>query len=53
MVLIKFNIKKKINNFSTAHIDLMPMVSDILKIEYFLIPGTIMLSDGRSANVNF
>ena len=31
----------------------MPMVSDILKIEYFLIPGTIMLSDGRSANVNF
>ena len=49
----QFNIKKKINNFSTAHIDLMPMVSDILKIEYFLIPGTIMLSDGRSANVNF
>ena len=29
------------------------MASDILKIEYFLIPGTIILVDGRGANVNF
>ena len=31
----------------------MPMSCDILKIENFLIPGTILLSDGRAANVRF
>jgi hypothetical protein len=31
----------------------MPMASDILKLEYFLIPGTIIVSDGRAANVKF
>ena len=25
----------------------------ILKFEYFLIPGTIIISDGRAANVKF
>ena len=42
-----------INDFTTAHKDLMPMVSDILKYEHFLTPGTIVLSDGRSANIRF
>ncbi len=49
----QFNIKGKINGFSTRHINLMPMVSDILKIEYFLVPGTIILIDGRAANTRF
>jgi len=31
----QFNIKKRINNFTTAHKDMMPMVCDILKMEYF------------------
>ena len=48
-----FNIKKSKNNFTTAHPDLMPMVSDILSIEFFLTPGTIILVDGRGANVEF
>ena len=47
------NIKSDLVNFTTNHIDLMPMVSDILKFEYFLIPGTIIISDGRAANVKF
>jgi len=49
----QFNVKGLINNFTTAHLDMMPMVSDILKIEFYLTPGTIILSDGRGANVEF
>ena len=29
------------------------MAADILRFENFLIPGTIILTDGRSANANF
>lgn len=49
----QFKIKNDINGFSTRHNDLMPMVCDILKFEYFLIPGCIILVDGRGANANF
>lgn len=49
----QFDIKKKLNNFSTAHKDLMPMSGDLLAIEFFLIPGTMILTDGRSANAEF
>ncbi len=49
----QFNIKGKINGFSTRHKNLMPMASDILKIEYFLVPGTIILVDGRASNTRF
>jgi len=49
----QFGVKKDINGISTRHKDLMPMASDILKLEYFLIPGTIIVSDGRGANVKF
>ena len=49
----QFNIKGDINNFSTRHKDIMPMMNDILKIEYFLTPGTIIVTDGRGANAQF
>ena len=49
----QFSIKKKTNNFTTAHKDMMPMVCDILKIEHFLTPGTIIVIDGRGANAQF
>ena len=49
----QFKIRKKINNFTTAHKDRMPMVCDILKMEYFLNPGTIIVVDGRGANTQF
>ena len=49
----QFSIKNKINNFSTAHKDIVPIGCDILKIEYFLTPGTIIVVDGRSANAKF
>ena len=49
----QFKVKNKINNFTTAHKDMMPMACDILKIENFLTPGTIIISDGRTANCEF
>ena len=49
----QFKIKKKIQNFTTAHRDAMPMACDILRFEYFLTPGTIIVVDGRSANAKF
>jgi hypothetical protein len=49
----QFNIKNKVNGITTAHEDFMPMVSDLIKIEFFLIPGTIIVVDGRAANVQF
>ena len=48
-----FSIKKDIGGISTRHKDLMPMVSDILKFEYFYTPGTIIVLDGRGANAKF
>tara|TARA_Y100000768_G_scaffold113266_1_gene83467 strand:- start:22886 stop:23635 length:750 start_codon:yes stop_codon:yes gene_type:complete len=45
--------KGNIKGFNTNHLELMPMSCDILKIEHFLLPGTIILSDGRTANVRF
>jgi hypothetical protein len=49
----QFNIQGHVNNISTRHKDMMPMVCDILKFEYFLTPGTIIVVDGRAANAKF
>ena len=49
----QFSAKGNINGINTNHYDLVPMACDILKIEFFLIPGTIILVDGRSANAEF
>jgi len=42
-----------IDKFNIDHKDFAPMVADILKIEFFLNPGTIILVDGRGLNCNF
>lgn len=47
----KIHYKK--NGFHIGTDDLMPMNCDILKFEHFLTPGTIIVSDGRTANVRF
>ena len=49
----QFNVKKDINGVSTRHKDMMPMVCDILKFEYFYTPGTIIVCDGRGSNAKF
>jgi len=47
------DIKGNIQNIKAQHKDMMPMVNDILKFENFLIPGTIIIFDGRAANAIF
>ena len=49
----QFEVKGNINGFSTRHIDIPPIGCDILKIESFLIPKTIIVIDGRAANARF
>lgn len=47
------NVLKKINGITTNYTDFFPMSCDLLKIEFFLIPGTILIVDGRGANADF
>ena len=49
----QFNVKGDINAISTRHKDMMPMVCDILKFEYFYTPGTMIVCDGRASNAKF
>ena len=42
-----------IRGISTRHPDRMPMVADILSMEHFLCPGTLIVFDGRTANARF
>ena len=35
-LIYKWCVKDKLNNFTIDHKDLMPMVGDIIKFEYFL-----------------
>lgn len=43
----------QIRGIDTAHPDRQPMAGDILSIEHFLLPGTLIVVDGRSANARF
>lgn len=38
---------------STNHPDRLPMAADVLAIEHFLLPGTLIVVDGRTANARF
>lgn len=42
-----------INGFSLCSPTRMPMSADILRIEFFLEPGTLIIVDGRTANARF
>lgn len=43
----------EVNGISTRHPDRLPMACDILKLEHFLLPGTLIVVDGRTANARF
>jgi hypothetical protein len=45
--------KGEVSGISTRHADRLPMACDLLKIEHFLLPGTLILVDGRTANSRF
>jgi len=49
----QFDVQGDINGITTGHKDMMPMSCDILKVEHFLTPGTIIVTDGRTANARF
>jgi len=49
----QFNVTNEIRGISTAHPDRLPMSADILFIEPFLLPRTIIIVDGRTANARF
>ena len=49
----QFSPKGEIRGLSTRHQDRMPMAADILSIEHFLQPGTLIVVDGRTANARF
>lgn len=42
-----------VRGVSTDHPDRLPMSADILAIEHFLLPGTLIVVDGRTANARF
>jgi len=46
-------IKGKSNNINFADKSFTPIQNDILKMEAFLIPGTIILIDGRTNNAHY
>jgi hypothetical protein len=49
----QFNVVGQVNGLDTAHKDFMPMSSDLLLIEHFLTPGSLICVDGRTANARF
>lgn len=49
----QFSPKGDIRGVSTRHPDRMPMSADILAIEHFLQPGTLIIVDGRTSNARF
>ncbi len=49
----QYATSKNINGFEIGHKCRMPMSADILRFEFFLEPGTLILIDGRTANARF
>ena len=49
----QFSSNGNLRGMSTRHPDRMPMAADVLSFEHFLIPGTIIIVDGRTANARF
>ncbi|MGF7158517.1 hypothetical protein FHS85_000127 [Rhodoligotrophos appendicifer] len=49
----QFSVDGDVRGISTRAPDRMPMAADILTIEHFLLPGTLILVDGRTANARF
>ena len=49
----QYAVKKRVDGFSFEGVARFPMSADLLKMEYFLEPGTFILVDGRTANSRF
>ncbi len=49
----QFSPKGEIRGLSLRSPDRLPMAADILTLEHFLLPGTLIVVDGRTANARF
>lgn len=49
----QFSPVGNVRGINTNHPDRLPMAADILSIEHFLLPGTLIVVDGRTANARF
>ncbi len=49
----QWSVKNDIRGISTRSVDRLPMSADILLFEPFLLPGTLIIVDGRTSNVRF
>jgi hypothetical protein len=49
----QFSPVGSVRGITTNHKDRMPMSADILSFEHFLVPGTLIVTDGRTANARF
>lgn len=49
----QFDVTGDIAGIHTREKDRLPMAADLLRIEYFLLPRTLILVDGRTANARF
>lgn len=49
----QFSPAGDIRGISTRHPDRLPISADILAFEHFLLPGTLIVIDGRTANARF
>ena len=49
----QFNVAGDVHGVSTRTTDRLPMSADILLMEHFLLPGSLILVDGRTANARF
>lgn len=49
----QFNIEGDVHGISTRSADRLPMSADLLLLEPFLLPGTLIIVDGRTANARF
>ena len=49
----QFSPEGNVRGVSTNQPDRLPMSADILAIEHFLLPGTLVVVDGRTANARF
>lgn len=47
------NVIGNVRGITTSHVDRFPMSADLLAIEHFLSPGTLVVVDGRTANSRF
>jgi hypothetical protein len=49
----QFTVLGEVNGIHSRDADRFPMSADILLIEYYLLPGTLIVVDGRTANARF